>query len=99
MPGSDKTFSDADVIRVWKRHLTKREREKVTVFFLDRLLQTDAAIQLIIAAISAGITAAILVRLRVPPNIFGISFSVLVEEFTRKVVREVAEGIREDLNL
>ena len=34
MPSRDRTFSDADVVRIFCNHLTKEERANVVVFFV-----------------------------------------------------------------
>jgi len=99
MARTDRTFSDRDVIRVFENHLTKKERRKVTEFFLDRFLQTDQSINFIVAAVTAAILTAIVFRLRLPPTITAVLFTALLEELTRRVVREVVEGVRTQLNV
>lgn len=99
MANPDKTFSDRDIIRFYKQHLTKKERRKVTEFFLDRFLQTDQSINFIVAAVSGAILTVIVARLKLPPTISAILFTALLEEFTRRVVREVVEGVRTQLDV
>jgi len=99
MARADRTFSDRDVIRVFENNLTKKERRKVTEFFLDRLLQTDQSINFIIAGVTAAILGAIVFRLRLPPTITATLFTALLEEFIRRVVREVVEDVRTQLNV
>ena len=73
MPRQDRTFSDADIIRIWCKNLTTREKLNVVIFFgeivpsvIDRALENTRFLTLegLLLLVYRGISKTLLKTLR-----------------------------------
>jgi len=89
MPTLNRTYSDKDLIRIYKNHLTKKERSIVDDFFLERALERGGTI----ATMVASIVSALFAILRRNPLTMNPGTAELIGDLTKKIVRQVARDV------
>ena len=101
MPMRDRTFSDADVVRIFCNHLTKEERTNVVVFFIlfsGALVLKNSVLNLLAAIPQVrGIRYLIRILLAAMRVFWRTDDAVLSNVFSGKMLKAVSDCLAEEI--
>lgn len=98
----NRTYSDADIVRIFCQHLTKKEKQNVLLFFLSYfslfIIKSDLAELLSFLPATRLITRALRLLLRVFDLTGSFESEILAGLFQGKMFKEVVKCVDKELS-